>query len=124
MKGIILLLFLIATISLPAQELAPPKIDGKTVKIKKVFKKYVKERKLHATEFRYLMDYLLVNQYDSLQIVGTLGTPSKVENNNGQTVIIYDCIVNYEVAGFWKCPEKMYLYLDDKKRISELKSVE
>lgn len=124
MKGILLLLFLIATMSLPAQELEPPTIDGKKVKIKKVFKKYVKEKKLHAAEFRYLMNYLLVNKYDSLQIIETLGPPAKIEKNHGQTVIIYNCIVNYEVAGFWKCPEKLYLYLDDKNRIAELKSIE
>jgi hypothetical protein len=124
MKGIILALFLIATISLPAQELTPPTIDGKQVKIKKVFKKYVKEKKLHAAEFRYLMSYLLVNQYDSTKLVKIIGAPAKIENNNGQTVIIYDCIVNYGVAGFRSCPEKMYLYLDDKKRVAELKRME
>jgi len=124
MKGIILFIFLIATISLSAQELQPPVLKGKTVKIKKVFKKYNKDKKLYATEFRYLMDYLLINQYDSLKIIETLGQPSKIESNNGQVVLIYNCIVNYEVAGFWKNKEQLYLYLDDKKRISELKSVD
>ena len=124
MKGIILALFLFATFLLPAQELKPPILKGKPVKINKVFKKYNKEKKLHATEFRYLMDYLFINQYDSLKIIETLGQPSKIESNNGQTVLIYDCIVNYEVSGFWKCPEKLYLYLDNNNRISELKSIE
>ena len=124
MKGIILFVFLIATFSLSAQELEPPVLKGKTVKIKKVFKKYVKDKKLYATEFKYLMDYLQVNQYDSLKIIEALGQPAKIETNNSQTVLIYDCIVNYEVAGFWKNKEQLYLYLDDKKRISEMKSID
>ena len=112
------------TFSLSAQELEPPVLKGKTVKIKKVFKKYVKDKKLYATEFKYLMDYLQVNQYDSLKIIEALGQPAKIETNNSQTVLIYDCIVNYEVAGFWKNKEQLYLYLDDKKRISEMKSID
>lgn len=124
MKGIILSLFLIATLSMPAQELKPPSLNGKTVKIKKVLKKYTKDKKLHAVEFRYLMDYLLVNQFDSLAVINLLGQPTKTENNNGQTVLIYGCIVNYEVAGFWKCKEWIHLYLDDNQQVSELKNTE
>jgi len=124
MKGIIILLFLIATFSLSAQELKPPVLKGKTVKIKKVLKKYTKDKKLYAVEFKYLMDYLLYNQYDSLKVTELLGEPARVENNNGQTVLIYNCFVNYEVRAYLKWEEWLYIYLDDKKRISELKSVD
>lgn len=122
MKGIILILLLFATTVTWAQELEETTIKGKKVKIEKVYKKYVKGEKLYAAEYRFLKNHLRANQYDSLKIIELLGQPSKVEKNNGQTVLIYDCYVNYEVAGFWNWKERLSLYLDDKNRLAELKS--